>query len=165
MASEKQMEFFKYLFDLESERRKLLRATATTYLTLSTFYSAFVFFVAEKLRPIEFLPKLLFAAAVVSMIVAFVLSLWVIQVSSLYVPTRPNAVIGQYGEHPPSDADFFDNRIIDFSVAYNANSPLNDRKARTLAAAGGSMLAGLIFHALFFLDWLYNSGGFNAVKH
>lgn len=164
MATEKQMEFFKSLFDSESARTEFLRDTAKTYLTLSAFYSAFVIFVAEKLRPAQLFPRLLFAGSIATMIAAFLLSLWVIQVATFVAPTHPNLVFDEYGARPPSDAEFFDNRIINFSVAYEVNSKVNDSKARVLRVGGYAMLAGLVFHALFFLYWLFDTGGFNAVK-
>jgi len=158
------MEFFQYIFASESERTKFLRATATSYLTLSAFYSAFVFFVTEKLRPVQQLPKLLFAGAVVSMIVAFVLSLWVVQLSKFMVPTRPREIIENYGESEPTDEEFFDKRIAELTVAYERNCEVNDRKALVLKLGGYALLVGLVFHALFFLDWICNAGGFNAAK-
>jgi hypothetical protein len=164
MATEKQMEFFKLLYDSESERTEFLRATAKTYLTLSAFYSAFVIFVAEKLRPVYLSSKLLFGGAVLSMITSFLLSLWVIQVARFVALTHPQLIFDQYGARPPSDSEFFDNRITDFSVAYIANSKVNDRKAMVLAVGGWALLAGLLLHALFFLDWLCDAGGFNALK-
>ena len=51
MATEKQYAFFKALYDEEVARQASLADRAKTYLSLITFYSAFILFAVEKLRP------------------------------------------------------------------------------------------------------------------
>ena len=75
MATLKQFEFFRFLYDEEIERTKQLADRAKTYLSLSAFYSAFVIFVVEKLRPDTALSKLLFVGTILCMLAAFFLSL------------------------------------------------------------------------------------------
>ena len=48
MATEKQLQFYKLLFDEESARGSKLRDQAKTYLSLATLYSAFVIYLSDK---------------------------------------------------------------------------------------------------------------------
>jgi hypothetical protein len=75
MATEKQHLFFKGMYDEESARQLLLADHAKVYLSLMTFYSAFVLFAAEKLRPDTVCLKVIFVATVGSTLSAFLLSL------------------------------------------------------------------------------------------
>ena len=95
-------------------------ALAKTYLSLVTLYSAFVFFVAEKLRPDTVVSTLIFFATVAAMALSFLLSLWSAKVSEYEAPSDPQEIIEKFGDSPPTDEDFFDDRIIDFAVAYTA---------------------------------------------
>lgn len=151
MASEKQFEFFKFLYDEEEQRAHFLQEHAKNNLTLATLYSAFVIFVIEKLRPDSAFSKSIFIATVVFMLLAFLLSLWGSQISNYEALTDPDDIIEEYGDEPPSDEEFFDNRIADISVAYRRNSLTNDKKAIQLQFARYCLLAGVAFHACYFI--------------
>jgi len=162
MATEKQVAFFQSLYDIERERTASLRETAKNYVSLSSLYSAFIIFVTEKLQPTSVITKSLFGAAIITMLLAFLAALLVTQVATFEALTDPDEVINQFGVEPPTDADFFDNRIADYSVATQRNRIVNERKARYLAVAGYLILAGLAIHAAYFLDWLVNKKGFSS---
>jgi hypothetical protein len=150
MATEKQYLFFKGLYDEESARQTSLADRAKVYLSLMTFYSAFVLFAAEKLKPDTAVLKILFVATVASTLLAFLLSLWSIRISEYEALNDPQEIIAGFGTSPPEDEDFFDDRIVDFAVAYQRNSDVNDRKATQLTWAGFLLLAGIFLHACYF---------------
>ena len=150
MATEKQYLFFKSVYDEETARQASLQDRAKYYLSIITFYSAFILFVAEKLKPTNITLKVVFVAAVGSMLVAFLYSLWSIKISNYEAPSDPNEIIDGFQTAPPTDEDFFDDRIIDYAVAYERNSAVNDSKANQLSVAGYWMLVGLTAHALYF---------------
>jgi hypothetical protein len=150
MATLKQYEFFNSLYDEESARTDELHGYGKTYLSLATFYSAFVAFVVEKLRPDTTATKILFLATVVCMLGAFFISLWSMKVSNFEAVTTPRDVIDQFDEDEPmTDEEFFDNRIADYVVAYERNSVVNDRKARQVEIAGYAILMGIFLHACY----------------
>jgi len=151
MATEKQYQYFKSIYDEETAREEWLGQLAKTYLSLITLYSAFVFFVAEKLKPDSTLSKLVFCATVVAMVVSFLFSLWSSKVSEYEALNDPQEIIKKFGDSPPTDEDFFDDRIIDFAVAYQRNSEVNDRKADQLVVAGYAILAGIVLQAVYML--------------
>jgi hypothetical protein len=150
MATEKQYLFFKGLYDEENARQASLADRAKIYLSLITFYSAFVLFVAEKMKPDTPVLKGVFIGTVGSMLVAFLLSLWSIRVSEYEIPDDPQDIIAGFGAAPPEDEDFFDDRIVDFAVACQRNVAVNDEKAGQLTGAGYLLLAGIFLHACYF---------------
>jgi len=150
MATEKKYLFFKGMYDEESARQLLLADRAKLYLSLMTFYSAFVLFAAEKLRPDTVTLKVIFVATVGSTLSAFLLSLWSIRVSVYEGVVNPQEIVAAFGTSPPDDEDFFAHRIVDFAVACQRNSAVNDRKARQLTYAGFLLLAGIFLHACYF---------------
>jgi hypothetical protein len=151
MATERQFEFFKSLFEAEIGRRALLQGHAKDNLALATFYSAFILFVVEKFTPTTIVTKALFVLCVGAMMVSFFLSLLATQVASYEVPTKPSAILERFGGRPPTDDEFFDERIVDYAVAYERCVPINDRKARLLLVARYLLLAGVLSHASYFI--------------
>lgn len=151
MATEKQYQFFQSLCAEEAEREKLLWDRAKTNLSLTTLYSAFIIFVVEKLRPSTLATEIIFIAAVVFMLSAFLLSLWAVKVSTYEAAAEPRSIFASFREEPPTDEDFFDDRIVDFAVAYERNAKVNNRKARWLTIAGYCLLLGIGLHACYFI--------------
>ena len=152
MATEKQYAFFQSLYSEESQRAGVLGDHAKNNLSLATFYSAFILFVVEKPGPaITSYGKWTFIAAVVCMLGAFLLSLWATQISIYEAIAEPADVIASYEDNPPTDDDFFDDRIADYAVAYEKNSLVNDRKANELLVARYFLLAGITLHATYFI--------------
>jgi hypothetical protein len=150
MATLKQYEFFKSLYDEESDRTKQLRDLGKTYLSLATFYSAFVAFVFDKLKPETIVAKGIFMATIICMMAAFLLSIWGAMVSNFEALSDPNEVIEQFTEDVPmADEEFFDHRIADYTVAYERNSAVNDAKALHLTIAGFAVVLGIFLHACY----------------
>ena len=152
MATEKQYLFYKLLFDEESAREKQLREHAKTYLSLSTLYSAFVIFVADKsLGQIASTIKYVSVSSILFMAIAFSSSLLVTQVAKYEAITDPSDVTEQFGDTQMDDGVFFDNRIAAFTVACERNANVNNKKVVLLQIAGYSLLVGIFLHAGFFV--------------
>lgn len=152
MATEKQYAFFKSLYDEEGERAKILAEHAKSNLGLATLYSAFILFVVEKqVADIAWLGKLLFCSAILLMLGAFLLSLMATQIAAYRIPNEPTDIIEGFGDDPPTDDDFFDDRIIEYAVACEKNSPINDGKADMLHYARYLLLGGIALHASYFV--------------
>jgi hypothetical protein len=149
VATEKQYQHFKSIFDAETARQGDLEDRAKSYLSLITFYSAFIAFVVQNERPDTLTFKTIFLLIVASMGLAFLLSLLSIRVTKYEIPSDPKEIINNYKTSPPSDDDFFDDRIIDYVVASQRNAAINDRKARLLIWAGYCVLVGISLHALY----------------
>jgi hypothetical protein len=135
MATEKQYAFFKSLYDEENERTKILGEHAKNNLGLVAVYSAFILFVADKNADhLQAIGKSLFVAAVLFMLLAFLLSLVATQISVFCAVADPDQIFAAYGDEPPTDEEFFDDRIIDYSTAYERNSSVNDQNSRVTSS-------------------------------
>jgi hypothetical protein len=151
MATEQQFAFFKSLYDEESKRAQELHDHAKNNLGLATLYSAFILFVVEKLRPDTACSTAIFVSTVLCMLAAFLLSLWATQISIYEAVNEPADVLSEFGDIPPTDEEFFDNRIADYTVAYERDSLVNDRKAIQLLVARYFLLVGIALHACYFI--------------
>jgi hypothetical protein len=158
MATEKQLAFFKSLYDEEIARENHLGTLAKNNLSLTTLYAGFILFVVEKLRPGSAFEMAVFLLSIGFMLLAFVLSLWSVRISTYEAPNDPIAVINGFGSTPPTDDEFFDARIVDYAVASQQNAIVNDGKARVLAGAGYAILAGIVLHAGYFVIALASGG-------
>jgi esterase/lipase superfamily enzyme len=155
MATEKQYAFFKYLYDEESARAKLLQEHAKIYLSLATLYSAFVLFVIEKLKPDSTLTRGVFIGTVIAMLTSFLLSLLATKVSTYEGVNHPREIIDGFGDSPVTDEEFFDDRLADFTIAWERDSQVNDKKAALISIAGYALLAGISLHACYFIIRLH----------
>lgn len=151
MATEKQFQFFQSLYLEETDRAKSLRDRGNSYLSLVTLYSAFVIFVAEKMRPTDNFERVLFSLTMGAMVTAFVVSLWANRIASFQIAIEPRDIITELGKSPPTDAEFFDDRILDYVLACEQNSKINDGKAEWLSIAGYCLLLAIALHACYFL--------------
>jgi hypothetical protein len=151
VATEQQYSYFKAIYEEESARQTSLQDRAKTYLSLITFYSAFILLVVQNLKPGTCAFRIIFALMILSMLGAFLLSLLSMQIADYEAPNDPVAVVTAFGTRPPHNAAFFADRIVDYAVAYQRNSKVNNRKATQQSWAGYLMLAGIFLHAVYVL--------------
>jgi hypothetical protein len=149
MASEKQYQFFKSLYDEQTGRERQLQDSARGYLSLATIYSAFILFVVDKLRPDTLAARALFVAAIACMLAAFLISLIATRVSDYEAINDPRSVLEEFGDAPLPDEEFFDSRIADYTVACERNAAVNDKKAARLKIAGYALLLGIVLQACY----------------
>ncbi|THK36636.1 hypothetical protein EHS39_17675 [Ensifer sp. MPMI2T] len=121
-------------------------------MSIVTLYSAFILFLAKGIRsPLNSFEEVTFAVAVICMLVSFLLSLWATQIARFEGVTTGAKIIDNFGDRPPSDEEFFEDRIVDYTVAHERNALVNNAKARLLLVARLLLLMGVSFHAIFFL--------------
>jgi hypothetical protein len=159
MATIQQYEVFKFIFEEQKTREGHLLERSKLYLSLVTFYSAFLLFVGKDLVPRTLLHWFVFALSTVFLLVAFLLSLHSAVVKKYEAIQNPKNIIKTYGDAPPADEDFLDDRIVDLAVAWERNSSVNDSKAKVLYWAGLALLSGMAAHAAYFLARLWPTGG------
>jgi hypothetical protein len=152
MASEKQYDFFKLLYDEESAREKQLNEGAKHLMSLATLYSAFAIY-AVKDAQFDRWDKVGFGIAIGLMLVTFLAALMTLRVKTFEAITTPRRALKSFGKAPLSDAAFYDRRIADLVVATERNCKVNDRKARMLALAGSAAPLAIFAQAAFFI-WL-----------
>lgn len=158
MATVKQMEFFKSLYDGEMRRYIFLNDHAKNNLTLVTIYSAFMIFVVEKFKPTDFTSRSFFVLSIASMAISFLISLHATNVAIYEAVSNPADIIEKFGTNPPTDEEFFDARILDYTVAYERNAIVNTSKARWLTTARYMLLIGVFCHASYFIYRSWQQG-------
>jgi hypothetical protein len=124
MASEKQMAFFKSLYDEEAARHAVLMERAKTYITVITIYIGIV---GLKVGDLSTLTKdfkvpwallLCIALAVGAALLLTVMAIRVREFEALVEPEKAAAELDQPGM---TDEKFFANRIADYVVATQVN--------------------------------------------
>lgn len=151
MVTTKQFEFFRLLYDEEVDRQKSLSESARHYISLTTFYSAFIIFVIDKLRPESCLQKAVFLLTGLSMLGAFLLSLIAIRIRTYEALNNPKDIMDEIQVGGMHDSEFFDRRAADCVVACEENSKINDTRANQIQVAGYCLFLGIGFHAAYFV--------------
>ncbi|MGX5802626.1 hypothetical protein ACWGS9_15440 [Bradyrhizobium sp. Arg314] len=151
MATQGQYDFFRLLYDQENSREGTLNQHSGRLLSLITFYSAFIIYIADRSGNLPWVTKVVLAAAIGSMLCGFLMIVWGGRVANFEALNSPDDVIGQFPEHEGmTDERFFDLRIADFSVATERNSKVNDRRADALLWASYCLATGIALHAAYF---------------
>jgi hypothetical protein len=139
VATQEQYEFFRTLYEDEEHRYEQLEARAKLYLSVITVFLAAVILKAEEVQKSASALKvpwwLLLAEAVLLATTLLFVVLGVL-IRSYEAVTSPRDIIKSFGNKPPSNEDFFDARIADFTVATERNVKVNDRAALFLTIAG-----------------------------
>jgi hypothetical protein len=97
IATEKQFEFFRSLYEAENKRMALMQGHARDNLALATLYSAFLVFVVQNSSPVSLAGKVLISLCIGAMMLSFLLSLLATRVTNYEVPTKPDVIIGGFG--------------------------------------------------------------------
>lgn len=155
MATREQHDFFRFLYDEEERRYGQLEARAKLYLSVIALFLATLTF---KLEDVQKSTALLGAPWWLVVIVGILLATALIfVVLGVFIReyegiADPEEIVNTFGEEPPSNESFFDDRIADYVVATNRNASMNDRGARFLEIAvfflAAAMLLLLVILAL-----------------
>lgn len=153
MATEIQYKVFKELYDEEEERYNALGTRSNLYLTIITFYLGIIVFKSDDLFKFVNtfqIPVGLFLGIGISLAVSLLLTALALGIHNYEGVCDPEEIIANFGNSPPSDDDFLDDRIIDLAVATNRNSRQNNRVATTLQWAAYSILVAVILQLVVF---------------
>lgn len=144
MATEKQLDYFKHLYDEEYKRVSSLEDNAKSNIGFATFYTAFVAFTADKLQPFDFASKMLFFISILFLVLSFLLSLFATRVLGYEISRSPEEALDEMSKDVvPTNEDFFDARIVDYAIAAETNAKINNSKARFLNWARYMLLVGI----------------------
>ena len=164
MATEKQYEFFKFLFNQEEDRRKELLERGKAFLTIFSFYLGLLMLTTNttikpvslenQTQPIATLHVVgigFLIGAILLFLVALLFTLMSLGIYSRRALADPEKIIYNFGATPPEDADFFDHRIVEFSVTTERTRVLNNRRANRLRLASILMFCGALSHIIFII--------------
>jgi hypothetical protein len=136
VASERQYDWFKFLYDEETARYNELGERAKTYISIITIYGGIVLFKADSIKDLVLTSKWATASVygialfLVGALVAIVVGLRIRQYEA---PADPIMMIDELGEDETwEDDSFFDERITDLAVATKRTATENDGAANWL---------------------------------
>jgi hypothetical protein len=146
MATKTQYETLKAVYDDERARYVDLRNTGKVYLTICSFFLGGLAFTLNDVFSQAPQPmKIVFLFAVGAFVLAFLLVLRGLGIYTYEGLCDPEEVVKRFGDTPPSDSDFLDDRIVDIAAACSINVKADNRRAAFLEWASWAMFAGIIF--------------------
>ncbi len=145
MADKTQYEVIKAAYDEELKRYSDLNDKGKFFLGICTF---FIGGSALKLNDVFsgscWCAYWSFALAFVLFTVSFLLVVSAMTLAPYETMFDPYHYIDKLGPTPPSDEEFFDDRIADIAVAYRRNVEENDKRAKRLQRASYTMFVGIV---------------------
>jgi hypothetical protein len=147
MATKEQCDFFRSLYEEEERRYGQLEARAKLYLSVIAIFLATITLklpdvqASVKILQVPFWPFLVEAALLAAALVFVVLGAFIREYEGI---ADPNDVVDGFGDTPPSNETFFDDRIADYVVATTRNSKVNDRSARYLLVSVSLLAAAML---------------------
>jgi hypothetical protein len=147
VASKEQYEFFRFLYEEEERRYAQLESRAKLYLSVVALFLASLAFKmedAQKSVAILNVPWWLVLVEAVVLAAALVFILSGALIRNFEGVADPEDVIASFKDAPPTNEEFFDDRIADFAVATNRNTSTNDRAVRFLELAGVLLVIAML---------------------
>jgi len=157
MATKEQCDFFRSLYEEEERRYGQLEARAKLYLSVIAIFLATITLKLQdvqasvQLLKVPLWPFILEAVLLASALIFVVFGVFIREYEGI---ADPEDVIESFGDEPPTNEAFFDDRIADYVVATVRNTEVNDRGGRyllvsvSLLAAAMLLLIGLLVMAL-----------------
>jgi hypothetical protein len=158
MATEQQYKCFKDIFDRETQRHDRLIDRGKLYLSIVIVYLGLLAVAIEKMLPElsqSWLTIAFYVISLASLVASMLLALLAIGIFKYVYPTDPEAVILGFGREPPTDTDFFDDRIVELSAAFATNRRVTEKRATKLKYASFCLLAAAIFQAFVLSSMLF----------
>jgi hypothetical protein len=155
MATESQYEFFRLLYQEEDTRYEQLGTRAQVYMGIVTFFLGIIGFKVTDIKQVAVqfsIPEFLLSLCGTTFLVALLLCVVAIRIRAYEGIADPEEIIDNFGDFAPTDADFFDDRIIDLAVATNLNFDQNERTANFLSWASVFLFIAI---ALFVVDFVF----------
>jgi hypothetical protein len=153
MASEKQYDVFRSLYDEEIERYTALESRAKLYLTIITFYLGAVVFKMEdvmKFITVFQVPLGLYLALSVVLLCALLLTVLATRIRTYEGICDPEEVIRSFGKTKPTDEEFLDHRVVDLACATNRNVAENNKVAGILQTASYLLFVSVFLQLVIF---------------
>jgi hypothetical protein len=148
VASELVYQYFIRSYEEENSRRIELVDLGKIYLSVITLYfgaiafklDVIVQYQKQLLRPGAFT---LFTASATLFVLSYLLIFLAIGIKDYEAPSDLNEIIEAFGDEPPTNEQFADDRLPELAVATQRNATTNDQRALYLRAATASIaLAG-----------------------
>lgn len=158
MATKEQYDFFKDQFNEEEKRYSDLTKRGEIYFSiLSLLLTGIMFKTKDIFEILKGIQDLRFKSILIAI---FILSFALFCIGFFFITlglkirefegvTNMKGYIDSLEDCPPTNEDFFDDRIVDFIAATEQNESINDLRANRLAVALNFILGGFISMAIF----------------
>jgi hypothetical protein len=165
MATKEQYEFFRSLYDEEERTYEQLEGRAKLYLTIVSLFLAGLLLKADETRKSAAaigLPWWVLGATTILLAGTLALLVVAMRIRTYEGASDPEEIVKGFGEKPPKDEVFFDDRIADYVVATNRNTKVNNSTAMTLQYASYSLAAAMLLLLVALVFTFQSVGGTNA---
>ena len=145
------LDFFKVLHEDERNRATRLGQLATAYFGLEGLYVgavAFRFADVAATAKTSGVPLAVFLGALIVMIVALAITARAISIRIGEGLAEPKTLAERLERDPEDEASFLLHRCVDYAVAADTNSEVNDQRANLLEIAGWCIFASIGIHGL-----------------
>jgi len=153
MATEVRYKVFKEIYDEEGQRYLSLGTRSNLYLTVITFYLGVVLLKVDDLLKFtsDFgISIVWFLCVGILLVSALAFTIRAVDIRDYEGVCDPERVIEAFGDTPPSDEDFLDDRVVDMAVATSRNSAQNDRAARLLQWSARTIFLAVVLQVVVF---------------
>jgi hypothetical protein len=147
MATKEQYEFFRSLYEDEERVYSQLEARAKFYFSVVSLFLAALLLKAKEVQEsagalglpwwLVLVEGLLLSGALLFVVCG-------VLIRRYEGIADPEDIIKNFGQKPPSNEQFFDDRIADYTVAANRNAAANERTARWLSYSGLLLTAAIV---------------------
>lgn len=154
MATEQQYNHFRAIYEEENKRYEQLEVRARFFLTIETFYLGAIAFKSNDVFAFakQFaVPVLIYVGAACLVTLGMLLTVWATRIRTYESPSDLRAIIESFGETPPNDSDFLDDRLNDYVTATERNSKVNDKVANLISGTGLCLASAVLLHLVSFL--------------
>lgn len=153
MATEAQYNFFKSMHDSEEQRYLQLQEKAKFYFAVISAYVGAVTFKSSELVSFatQFkIPSGILLSIAAGMLLALVFTTLAMRIRGYERVTDPEQLIQRLGDLAPTDAQFLDDRIVDYAASANYNFKVNGRTATHLMVASLAVVVSVLFQLIAF---------------
>ncbi len=154
MATEKQYDVFKSLYDEEVERYVALEGRAKLYLTIITFYLGTIAFKIKDVM--DFVTKFgipiwLYLGLSIVLLIALLLTVLATRIRSYEGVCDPEQLFNEVKKGDVNDERFLGRRLADLAIATNRNIAENNRVAMVLQFASYLLFAAVSLQLIIFI--------------
>jgi hypothetical protein len=158
MATEAQFQIFREAYEEENERYGQLESRARLYLGIVTFYLgaiAFKFTDLVAFMKAYAIPPAFYLGGEVLLLGSLLLTILATRIRVYEAPCDLRTIMETPGDTPPTDSDFLDDRLSDYTVATERNRATNNRVANLLSGAAWLLFAAISLQLAVFVKALY----------
>lgn len=141
----------------ENQRYRELLNRGKVFLSIITLYLGILFYKSSDLLSNTTLSKeeatdsflVFFIASSVSFIFSLLFCLISLGILTYQYPSNPTELLEEFESKNQTDLEFFRNRTVDFTIAFEHNKKKNDSRGKYLRYTSGFIFMGILLHLFY----------------